>query len=106
MTGVQIGSEGHHVQMVREHLLAAAGALCLAGVPAVTIAGLPVYASTQNPVQDGQGQDQDGQGQDQNGPAVATPELPAGVLVAIGLVPLAAGVYLFGRRRRRPEATD
>ena len=50
-----------------------------------------------------QGQNQDGQGQDDSvrGGGVATPELPSGVLVAIGLVPLVAGAALLGRRRLR-----
>ena len=39
------------------------------------------------------------QGQNDRGDGTATPELPSGVLVGIGLVPLLAGAAVFGQRR-------
>jgi hypothetical protein len=38
------------------------------------------------------------------GQGTATPELPSGVLFSLGLVPLAAGVYLVWRRRQTDTA--
>ncbi len=53
---------------------------------------------------DSQGLGGDGQDPGQNGGGVATPELPSGALVAIGLVPLLACALLLRRRRGVTDA--
>lgn len=44
-----------------------------------------------------------GQGQWPSGGGTATPELPSGVLVVVGLIPLAAGAVFIGRRGRKTK---
>jgi len=76
--------------------VAGAGAAAAAGVQAGA-----VHASGGD--QGGNGQGGSG-GDGGRGGGTATPELPSGVLLGLGLVPLAAGLVLGWRRRRTDPA--
>jgi hypothetical protein len=93
---------------------AAVVGLSIAGGGAAAAAGIQVGAvQASGGSQGGNGQGGNGQGGNGQGGSggsggtgagTATPELPSGVLLGLGLVPLATGLVLVWRRRRTDPA--
>jgi len=101
-----------HSHIIRLGLASGAGLLLLTALPTAAAAAGPGiqqagYATSSNQqgqINNQQGQNNNQQGQNNNqgntGHGTVTPELPSGVLFAVGLLPLLVGAGLMARRRR------